>query len=306
VADASAGKPTPCPLCGNIFTPPALAGSALDLPPAPPPPPPAPAYQPPPPSPAASKPVAAATAPPAAPPSPARQSTGLQPWCRCVLRREVVEWLVPGGLALAFLLTFFTWVACAPAGFTIFTQSAWGAAFGSFSESIIGNEFVEKRGALLTKFSGWNFLMLIYLLALFLATALAFGDKFVPKTAVLPDIVRPVWDKRRTVVNVACLVLFVLLLILGVAGFGLERAARGATDETVAPIVVADGSAPTAKQVQIRDLNYALEFNSYGLRRSWWFRLAVLAQLTAAIGVGLLYWLDRRGLKAEPWADFYC
>src|SRR5262245_18351880 len=131
VPDASAGTPTPCPLCGNIFTPPALAGSALELPPEPPPPP-ASSYQPPP-RPAAPKPAAAST-PPAAAPSPPPPSTGLQPYCRCVLRRDVVEWLVPGGLALAFLLTFFTWVSCSPAGFTIFTQGAWGAAFGSFSE----------------------------------------------------------------------------------------------------------------------------------------------------------------------------
>src|SRR5262245_63050236 len=93
VPDASAGKPTPCPVCGNIFTPPALAGSALDLPPAPPP---APAYQPPPPSPSASKPVATSTAPAAAP-SPAPPSTGMQPAYRCVLRRDLVQWLAPAG-----------------------------------------------------------------------------------------------------------------------------------------------------------------------------------------------------------------
>src|SRR5947208_16251831 len=105
VADGSAGTPTPCPLCGNIFTPPALAGSAPDLPPAPPP---APAYQPPP-SPTASKPVAAAATPRAAP-SPGADSTAMQPCCRCVLRRDVVQWLAPGGLILVFLLTLFTWV----------------------------------------------------------------------------------------------------------------------------------------------------------------------------------------------------
>src|SRR5947207_5215987 len=98
VADGSAGTPTPCPLCGNIFTPPALAGAALDLPPAPPP---APPYQPPS-TPATSRPVAAAMPTPAAAPARA-PSTGLQPCCRCVLRRDVVQWLAPGGLALAFL-----------------------------------------------------------------------------------------------------------------------------------------------------------------------------------------------------------
>ena len=148
--------------------------------------------------------------------------------------------------------------------------------------------------------------MILYLLALFLTTVLAVADKFVPKTVVLPDVARPVWGQRRMIVNALCLVLFLLLLILGVVGFGLERAAKGAAGETVAPIVVPEGSAATAKQIQTHDISYALDLNSYGLRRTWWFGLAVLAQLTAAIGVGLMYWLETRGPKAEPWADFYC
>src|SRR5262245_50465898 len=160
VADGSAGKPTPCPLCGDIFTPPALAGAALDLPPAPPPPRPAPPYQPATSAPA-SRPVAATTAPPPAA-EPARSASSmLEPCCRCVLRRDVVQWLAPGGLVLAFLLTFFTWVAAAPGGFTVFTQSAWGAAFGSFSESLIGNDWAEQRAALLNKHSGWNLVMVL-------------------------------------------------------------------------------------------------------------------------------------------------
>jgi hypothetical protein len=148
--------------------------------------------------------------------------------------------------------------------------------------------------------------MVLYLLALFLTTLLAFGDKFVPKNVVVPDVARPVWDRRRMVVNALCIVLFLFLLVFGIAGFGLERAAAEAARETVAPVVVPDGSAPTPKQLQIHEVNSAVEFSMYGVRRSWWFRLAVLAQLTAAVGVGLLFWLDRRGLKAEPWADFYC
>jgi hypothetical protein len=303
VADGSAGTPTPCPLCGNIFTPPALAGSALDLPPAAPPPTPAPPYQAPTSAPP-SRPVAAATTTPPAVETSA--SSALQPCCRCVLRRDIVQWLAPGGLVLAFLLTFLPWITAAPGGFTVFTQSAWGAAFGSFSEALIGNEWAEKRAALLTKHSGWNFLMVLYLLGLFLTTALALGDRFVPKSVVIPDVVRPVWAQRRLVINIACLVLFLLLLMLGVMGFGMVRAADAAANESANPVVVAEGSVPTAKQIQTRELNVGVDFASYGLRRSWWFGIAVLAQLTAAIGIGLMYWLDTRGSKPEPWADFYC
>lgn len=217
-----------------------------------------------------------------------------------------MQWLAPGGLVLAFLLTFFPWVTAAPGGFTVFTQSAWGAAFGSFSEAIIGNEWVEKRSDLLTKHSGWNMFMVLYLLALFLTTALALGDRFVPKTVVIPDVVRPVWGQRRIVINIACLVLFLLLLMLGILGFGLERAADAAAKEEAAPVIVAEGSVATPKQVQTRDLNVGREFASYGLRRPWWFGIALLAQLTAATGIGLMQWLDSRGRKPEPWADFYC
>src|SRR5947209_4980659 len=145
VPDTSAGQPTPCPRCGDIFTPPALAGAALDLPPAPPPP--ASPMSPPPVYPPASKPVAAASTAPASSPA-AAPTSGTQPCCRCVLRRDVVQWLAPAGLFVTLILTFFPWTAAAPGGYTIFTQSAWGVIGGSFSESMIGNDFVERRSAL--------------------------------------------------------------------------------------------------------------------------------------------------------------
>ena len=44
----------------------------------------------------------------------------------------------------------------------------------------------------------------------------------------------------------------------------------------------ADGVAPAPKLTQTPDLNYAIEVNSYGLRRTWWWRLAFLSMLTAA------------------------
>jgi hypothetical protein len=303
VPDAAAGQPTPCPRCGDIFTPPALAGAALDLPPAPPPPAspmtPASAYPP------ASKPVAAAST--AQSPSPSSAPTsGTQPCCRCVLRRDVVQWLAPAGLFVTLILTFFPWQAAAPGGYTIFTQSAWGVIGGSFSESIIGNDFVEKRAALLNKHGRFNVFMLLYLLGLLLTAALALGDKFMPKTVVLPDVVRPIWAQRQRLVSGLCAALFLLLVLQCLLGFGLESAAVRAADEAVPPPTGPDGAPPSAKQIQTRDLNHALEVNSYGIRRTWWFHLAALAQLIAVVGVGLMQWLDTRGVKAEPWAEFYC
>src|SRR5207302_6981351 len=89
VPDAAAGQPTPCPLCGKAFTPPALTGAALDQPP-----PPAEVRTPKPDAPAAAK---AAPAAEARTPS-AASADGSRPCLRLTLRRTAVARAVPVAL----------------------------------------------------------------------------------------------------------------------------------------------------------------------------------------------------------------
>jgi hypothetical protein len=305
--DAAAGQPTPCPLCGHVFTPPALAGAALDLPPeapAPRPPAPAPAAPPRVNEPPASRPVAgAATAPAAAPAT----SPGTERCCRLSLRRDVLRWVVPIALGVTFLLTFFPWVVAALGGTTVYSQSAWGVAFNTHSTDLAA-EAVLDRGAALKDHWGVSILMMLYLLLLLLVTALSVGDAFLADRVAVPDALRVLWDNRKNLIGILTVVLAALLLVQYFTRIGVEAAAARAAwaAAETPPMSQADTARSPDRQVLDQGLRYGKELNMYGLRRTWWFALAVLANLTAAVGIGLAAWLDRRGMLAEPRAEFYC
>src|SRR5687768_1887464 len=101
VPDSAAGQATPCPLCGQTFTPPALVGAAIDAAPEPAPKAPQPAVRPPAATPPAGSPTADVPRPATAE-SPGAAATSLAgaPCCRLTLRRSVIPWLAPVALVV--------------------------------------------------------------------------------------------------------------------------------------------------------------------------------------------------------------
>ena len=83
-----------------------------------------------------------------APQTPSPSYGSLERCCTCTLQKEVVVWIAPIALFLAFVLTFFTWVAAAPNGNRIYTQSGWQAAYGGFTVDPYGEEIFNRRDAL--------------------------------------------------------------------------------------------------------------------------------------------------------------
>jgi hypothetical protein len=144
VPEQYAGQMMRCPLCQGTFTVPTLP-SAVPAAESPEPfgsfvPPPAPksetygvAAEPVPsaaplppmssetPSAASAAPSHATASAPSLPSSP--PSAGYSNIRACSINPQVVPWLAPGGLVLAFILTFFPWISAHSA-------SAWGIAFG--------------------------------------------------------------------------------------------------------------------------------------------------------------------------------
>jgi hypothetical protein len=46
--------------------------------------------------------------------------------------------------------------------------------------------------------------------------------------------------------------------------------------------------------------------NNFAIRRTRWLCLVFFVNLIAAVGAGTLVWLDQRGKRPEPRAEFYC
>lgn len=293
--DSAAGQSTPCPLCSTAFVPPALTGYAIDA--APPPvstPAPAPPrpYEPPP-----------ATIPATPSPAPSRSTSRC---CTMTLRKDVVRWIAPVALFLVFVFSFFTWLAAAPNGNPVYTQNGWKAASGSFTVDVVGDEVLAKEAAL-KKASGWNGWLVLYWIVFIPTLILAVGS---PAVALLdltvPDAMQAIWPHRGVILFGLTALLVVALAAPMFSGFGLETAGVAAVEQAVPAAQGADGAAPNTKQTQLRDLNRDVEIAKLGVRRTWWLCLTMLLQLTALLGAGLSFWLERRGNQAEPHAEFYC
>jgi hypothetical protein len=297
VPESAAGAPTPCPQCGQSIKPPALTGAAIDAAPeptAPQPVTPASRVAPAPGGLTAQTPVAHAPGSPAG-----------APWLHLTLRRDVAHWLAPAALVVAFLLTFFTWVAVAPNGTRIYTQNAWQAAFGgTFTTDLVGDRVMQAEAELNAHRSS-NVWLIFYLLLLIPTAALAVADRaFARNPASVPDIIRTVWPHRQTVVAGLCAALLIMLFLPLMTGFGLRSAAiAAATPQASAAPATPE---PSTAEIAERDLRRDMKVACYGLRRTAWLDLALAAQMIAVIGAGMSIWLDRHPTAPDPRVEIYC
>jgi hypothetical protein len=218
-----------------------------------------------------------------------------------VLRRDVAPWLAPAALLVAFVLTFFPWVGVYPNGMPVYTQNAWKAARGTFAADPAGDE-VMKRAETLESHKSLSLTLIFYLILLVPAVLLGVVDRALPLLgAPVPDVFRSVWVHRQVILLGLSAALLVLLLLALTLGFGLESAAAWAAEEAVP----AAGDAPTAAR-QKRDLRRDVELASFGLARTTWLSLAVVAHVVALAGAGVALWLDRHPSRAEPRVECYC
>ncbi len=281
--DATAGTAADCPKCGKPIAVPAgyvpTVTPASALPPPPPsslPPEPPPGFLPP-------RPAAAAVVVPA---------VRLPGW---------VVWLPAAGLAVAFLASLFPWAGSYPGGVRVYSQTAWQAAFGSFTTALLPAELTADEAALTTavRFSGW---VLAYLPLLLVGVLLAGADRLVPAAvfAAPPPRFRwaaPVAAHRNTLLAGVTVLALVFLVLQSVTGFGLDRAATAAAEAKFADQYKA---ADTPNKQTVAKVLAGVEENRLGMQSTTARDVALLAHLVAAGGAIGLWWLHRRGDKPLP------
>jgi hypothetical protein len=243
----------------------------------------------------------------AEPPSTAASSVADSPCLRLTLNRGVVPWLAPVALLVAFVLTFFPWVGVYPNGTPVYTQSAWRAATGSLPPpDPIGDEVMQLEPALL-KHKSVSLLLLFYLILLIPAVLLAVAERLIPLTGgTVPDVFRTVWTYRQTIQAWLSAVLFLLLVGAATFGIGLESAAAAAAEEAVPMPPAAEGTTPSSREIQVRNVKRDVKLASYALDRTIWMTLAVIMHVVAVTGTALDQWLDRNPGRPAPRVECYC
>jgi hypothetical protein len=203
---------------------------------------------------------------------------------------RVVPWIAPAALAVVFVLSFFPWVGMYPGGLSVYTQSAWEAAFGSYWDDPVFWGKVKGREAVRPGASVWAIFFLLFLL---LALVVAFAAVILPRTQVkLPPAVEKLWPWRMAILGGLTVLAFLCLVAQLVTGFAVENAVRS---EIAREFEGQRKAAKTEEDHRIVDLREGMELDSLRLHRTVWLRLAVLFHLVAIAGVGLDLWLERRG-----------
>jgi hypothetical protein len=225
----------------------------------------------------------------------------------------VLALIPPIALALVFVLLFFPWVGIYPGGYGIYTQNAFRALAGSYSSDSVGEEALTLDNKIHSEPTvsaetlvaiPWSASMLFFVLCVLGALVLSFAPAVTSRAALrLPAVLEHVWPWRSALVAGLVLVGFLLLLLQLVVGFGLEKAAHTQVEKDLA----ADREkANTPEKLTIVDIRQGLEQARFSVRRTIWFDLAILCQFIALLAVGSELWIEHRGQRPLPQAQFQC
>jgi hypothetical protein len=216
------------------------------------------------------------------------------------LSPRAVPWIAPVCLVLLVVLLFFPWLAMSPGGVPVYSQSGWGAAFGSFWVNPVWekvNGFDSEKHQ-----PGVSVLMIFYVLILILlglpAAVVSVLLTVAPQT--LPPVLQQLRPWRLALgagIVLLCTVLLVLQLLVG---FSLQNMLQTLANQQVESESQTARTPEEKEKVDLKRAHYLSQFN---LRPTSWLRLAVCCHLLALAGLGLDFWLQRRGPRPLPRLD---
>jgi hypothetical protein len=218
------------------------------------------------------------------------------------LEPKVVRFIPPVALFLAFVLTFFSWNGLYPAGYSAYTQSAWGAVFGSISRDSVADEqwkIGDKLfGDVLDERVHTSWWLVLYLLLLFPTLALAFAGPVVEMAKIkLPPNIENLWKYRPLALGVLAGLTLLLLLAQWGSGLGLQNALNTYVEQALAED---KAKATTPEKMKIWEMKVAQAKGGYHAKTTPWLRLSMLLHVLAALAIVAEAGLTIRGNKPPP------
>jgi hypothetical protein len=235
-------------------------------------------------------------------PKPDREMSGYAHMYSIALEPKVVRFIPPVALFLAFVLTFFSWNGLYPAGYSAYTQSAWGAVFGSISRDSVADEQWKVGdklfGDVLEERVHTNWWLVLYLLLLFPTLALAFAGPVVELAKIkLPPNIENLWQYRPLALGGLAVLTLLLLLAQWGSGFGLQNAVNTYAEQSLAE---EKAKATTPEKMQVWEMRVAQVKGGYHAKTTPWVRLSMLLHVLAALAVVAEAGLMLRGKKPPP------
>lgn len=258
----------------------------------------------PPPQPKHEKPEAAAAPPPrrekldgVPPPS----GTDYVHHFTLMIRPPAVALVAPIALLLVVVFWLFSWTGAYPGGHGVYTQSALQTLYGGHSYNAVGEKVFHQEKTLADKMS-WNPTMFIYVLVTLAALAFVLTPMLTTSGRLrLPNFMEHLWPWRWLISLGLATTALLLVLAQSSWGFGLETAVGSIVQDSVAS---AQLPTETPEEQQIVDLTAGRVAGGFHMHRTLWWRLALIAHLSAVLGLAAEWFLHRRTNALPPRADF--
>ena len=215
------------------------------------------------------------------------------------LRPRAVRLIAPLTVTALIVLLFFPWTGAYPAGYPVYTQTAFQSVWGGVTVDIVGKEVLssDKPYDKIDK----DPLMLFYILLLLVAVALVaapiwLSTRLQKQRALLGSLAR----RRLEALATVAIISLSLLVMQMQMGFGFESAVTDKVDRNLSAEFAA---AKTPQEREKANIQRALELAPLNLRHTSWLQLAICGHVLLLAGVGLELWLRRRGDRPLPRLD---
>lgn len=221
-------------------------------------------------------------------------SGGYEKSCVVYFTPEVMRWVAPVALVLIFLVQFFPWVGIYPGGVPVFTQGAWGAAFGLGEEDdSLVNDLFGKNGIPAEQKPDVSALMIFYVLlflpVLVVTVAVLLIEMGVVSVSQFPPAVQPLLRWRWAAVAGLNLIILVFLALQIVLGFSLESKIVIKATEMVNKL---------DKSKKEKAIAYGADVST--VSRTLYLWIAFWLHVVAVIGAWTAYCLHDRPAKPAP------
>jgi len=244
--------------------------------------------------------VEKATSQPTPEPTPPAPPSGYTRTHVLRLNAEILPWIAPVCLALIFILLFFNWDGLYPGGYGVYTQSAWGSAFASFSADPVGEKVLQAGQPLRDNLHA-SWVLILFLLVFLPLLVLAVASVVVPRLQLkLPPAVQQLMPWKSAIIAGLAALALVLLLFQLLLGLGLENAAARMVDNQFTDQAAA---AQTPEDHQTLAIEKGRALDGYSPGRGFGLRMTVILSLLAIAGAGLDFWMERRGNRPRPRLD---
>lgn len=218
------------------------------------------------------------------------------------VRPAAVAMVAPISLLVTLVLWLFSWTGAYPGGIGAYTQTGLQTTWAGHSTDAVGEKVLKLEEAIKANlpWDGFMFLYVVISLAALAFVLVPMATASAP--VVLPPRIQALWPWRTELALGLATAALGFLLLQSFFGFGLERALARVVQGQVKNMNLPSS---TPEEQQIVRLQEGMAMGQLCLERTLWYRLTLIANLVAVLGMGLEWYLRRHENGPLPTAKVF-